>query len=164
MKRILPVLGYTAAGATIIAAVLVPFVFIDLLTRAFAAIGVRIDPASTGGDVNSVIPRNGYKVAVNHPVRPGSPLRRIEPFVQIAWSPVAGLPARVAEEIDINRDGRPDVRIEFANPAGPPDQLRVDAISESPGVLGLRHIGKDSFSRAIVRDGDRIVVRVPLAR
>jgi hypothetical protein len=164
LKRILPVLGYTAAGATLLAVVLVPFVFIDLFTRAFAATGVQIDPAYSGGEVSYVINRGGYKIVVNQPVRPTSPLSRFEPFVQIAWSPVTTLPSRVAEEIDIDRDGRPDVRIEFANPSGPADELRVNAAPESPRVVELQHTGKESFSRAIVRDGDRIVVRVPLAR
>ncbi len=163
MKRILPVLGYTAAAATLVAVILVPFVFLDLFTRAFAATGVRIAPAYSGGDANYVIDRGKYRITVNHPVRPGSPLQRVEQFVQIAWSPASALPPVVAEEIDIDRDGRPDVRIEFAVPGDPNQELHVDAKPGSPQVRELRHAGKESFSRAIVRDGDRIVVRVPLS-
>ena len=160
MKRALPVLGYTAAALTVVAAILVPFVFLDLFTRAFASTGVRIDPSYSGGDPNYVIDHGAYKVTVNHPVGPSTRWQRIEPFVQIAWSPDRALPPRVAEEIDIDRDGRPDVRIEFATSG----ELRVDAIPESQLVRELRGVGKQSFSRAIVREDGRIVVRVPLAR
>ena len=163
MKRILPVLGYTAAAATLVAAILVPFVFLNLFTRAFASTGVRIAPAYTGGDTNYVVDRGAYKITVNHPVRPSAPLQRTEPFVQIAWSPAEALPPRIAEEIDIDHDGRPDVFIEFAVPADKSQDLYVDATPRSQMVKSLRHVGKQSFSRAIVRDGDRIVVRVPLS-
>ena len=163
MKRILPVLGYTAAAATLVAAVLVPLVFLDLFTRAFASTGVRIAPAYSGGDINYVIDRGAYRITVNHPVRPVAPLQRTEPFVQIAWSPAARLPPRVAEEIDIDRDGRPDVFVEFSVPVNKRQELFVDATPRSPMVEGLRHVSEESFSRVIVRTGDRIVVRVPLS-
>jgi hypothetical protein len=160
MKRVLPVLGYTAAALTIVAAILVPFLFINLFTHAFASTGVRIDPAYSGGDTNYVIDRGAYKITVNHPVGPSTRWQRVEPYVQIAWSPEKALPPRVDEQIDIDHDGRPDVRIEFQTGG----ELRVDAIPETPLVRELRGVGKQSFSRAIVREDGRIVVRVPLTR
>ncbi len=42
MQRLKPILGYTAAALTIMAAVLTPFVLIGLFTRGVAATGVRV--------------------------------------------------------------------------------------------------------------------------
>ncbi|MEK7407419.1 MAG: hypothetical protein AAB225_20270 [Acidobacteriota bacterium] len=162
MKRLRPVLGYTAAGLTILAAVLTPFLLIELFTRGVAATGVEVDPAWVGGKPSHVITRGAYRVTVHHPVWPRAPLQRLEPFVQLVFQPVSALPPRVSDEIDLTGDHAPDVRVAFDVPQDPNAGLRVDVTPLTSLVLPLRQAGKDSFSALIARVDDTIVVRVPL--
>ena len=163
MKRLPSILGYTAAALTIVAAVLTPFLLIELFTRGVAATGVRIDPAYTGGKPAHTIARGTYRVIVHHPVSPRAPLQRLEPFVQLTFEPVTALPPHVTDEIDLTDDHQPDLRVSFEVPSDPKAEWRVNVEPLGPLVQALRGAGQDSASSLIARVGDTVVVRVPLA-
>ena len=162
MKPLSPILGYAAAALTIAAAVLTPFLLIDVFTRGVAATGVRIDPAYAGGEPLRIIDRGAYRVVVHRPVLRRSPLERTGSFVQLTWTPAAGLPAHVSDEIDLEGDGRPDLRAVFDLPRDPAAELRVDVAPLGPRVMPMAGVGKQSFSCLIARVADSVVVRVPL--
>lgn len=164
MIRLRPVLGYTAATVTVVAALLTPFVLIEMFTRGVAATGVRIDPMYTGGRPDHTIAKGNYRVVVHEPAMPRAPLQRGEPFVQLVWQPVSALPPRVSDEIDLSGDRQPDLRVTFDVPRDPKAELRVDVTPLSSLVRPMRRVGKDSFSALIARVGDTILVRVPLKR
>jgi hypothetical protein len=162
MKRLKSILGYTAAALTVAAAVLTPFLLFEFFTKRVAATGVRVDPAYTGGEIARETARAGYRVRVHRPVRPHTPLQRLDPFVQLDWTPASALPPRISEEADLDGDGRPDIRVSFAVPGDPAVALRVDVEPLNGLAKPLRGAGKESFSTLIARVGDSIVVRVPL--
>jgi len=162
MKSIRPILGYTAAALTVLAAVLTPFVLIGLFTRGVAATGVSVDPVYTGGKVSHTVVRQNYQVVVHSPVSPRGPLQRGAPYVQLVWQPATALPPRVSDEIDLTDDRQADLRVTFDVPRDPKAELRVDVEPLTALVQPLRRVGKESLSSLIARVGDTIVVRVPL--
>ncbi len=162
MKRLVPLLAYTAAALTVVAAILTPFVLMPAFTRGVAALGLRTDPVYSGGDLAFSIPRAGYRLDVNHPVVPAAPLSGAAAFVQIAWQPATALPARVTDEVDIDGDGRPDLLATFEVPRDVNAPLTADITSRSPRIASIRGLARQSFASAIVRIGDRIVLRVPV--
>jgi hypothetical protein len=161
--RILSILAYTGAGLTLLVAVCVPFVLIQGFSNAVAHAGLHIDAVYSGGTVARTIERDGYRILVYQPVQPRL-LERIEPFVQIVFEPADALPARVSDEIDLDGDGRPDVRVSFNLPADPNAPLRGDVTALNATYISLTNQGGESFSRMAVRTGNKIVVRVPLNR
>ncbi len=163
MKRIVPLLAYTAAALTIVAALLTPFALMPWFPRGVAALGLRTDPIYSGGDLARSIPKPAYRIDVYRPVAPKALLSAGEPFVQLAWEPASALPAHVADEVDIDGDGRADLVAVFAVPGDVDAPLTADVESRSPRIKPVRGIARQSFARAIVRVGDRIVLRVPLS-
>ena len=162
MQRLTSVLGYTAAGLTVIAAVLTPLLLINLFTRGVAATGVRIDPMYTGGEPEHRITKSGYEVVVNRPVRDKAWFGGTGSFVQLTWKPVAALPVRVSDEIDLDQDNKPDLVASFDVPQDRRADLRVSVKPLTSLVRPMFIVGKESFSSLIARVGDTIVVRVPL--
>ena len=161
MASLKTVLGYSAAGVTLAVMAGAPVV-LPSLTQAVAATGVHIDPAFSGGEQARVVERGAFRIGVNKPVLPKAPLDRLGPFVQLSFSPLAALPKAVDEEVDLDGDGRADVRIRFEVPADPKADLYVDAAPLSPGVRAMSHVKSESFSSLIARLPEAIVVRVPL--
>jgi hypothetical protein len=161
--RILSILAYTGAALTLIVAVCVPFVLMGAFSNAVAHAGLHIDAAYSGGTIARTIQRNGYRIAVYQPVQPRL-LERIEPFVQITFEPADALPAHVSDEIDLDGDGQPDVRVSFNLPADPNAPLRGDVTALNATYDSLANVGSESFSRMVVRTGNKIVVRVPMNR
>ena len=159
--RILAILAYTGAGLTLLIAVCVPFFLMGAFSNAVAHAGLHIDAAYSGGTVARTIQRDGYQIAVYQLVQPRM-LERIEPFVQIVFKPADKLPPRVSEEIDLDGDGQPDVRVSFSVPTDPSTPLRGNVLALNGKYLSLTNVGGTSFSRLIVRTGNEIVVRVPL--
>jgi hypothetical protein len=157
-------LGYSVAGLAIVAMLVMPFVLLPLFTRAVAATGVHVDPVYSGGSVVRAVERPGYRIEIGGAVRSAAPLSRITPFVQLTWTPADSLPAHVADEVDLDGDGRADARVTFEVPRDPAAPLFVDVVPLGPGVKPLAHASRESFSGLIARVDRRIVVRVPLAR
>jgi hypothetical protein len=91
-------------------------------------------------------------------------LERIEPFVQIVFEPADALPAHVSDEIDLDGDGHPDVRVSFNLSADPNAPLRGDVTALNATYISLTNVGGESFSRMFVRTGNKIVVRVPMKK
>ena len=162
-KRILSILAYTGAGLMLLVAVCVPFVLFQVFSNAVAHAGLHIDPAYSGGTIARTMQRDGYRILIYQPVQPRM-LERIEPFVQIVFEPADALPAHVSEEIDLDGDGRPDVRVSFIMPADPNAPLRGDVTALNASYISLASVGGESFSRMVVRTGNKIVIRVPLNR
>lgn len=160
MEKLKSVLGYTAAALTVIAAVLVPLLLMDVFTRGVAATGVRIDPSFSGGDAASTIDRGTYRIIVNRPVRKTAPLQRLHPFVQLTWKPVSALPPNVDDKVDIDGDGTPDAAVAFAVPKDANAPLRAEVAALTAAVARGGTITRESFSSVIARVGDSIVLRI----
>jgi hypothetical protein len=160
-KRIVAVLPYVGAALTLVIAICVPFVLFRAFTKAVAHAGLHVDEAYSGGTVARTIERNGYQIAVYQPVWPRT-LQRIEPFVQIVFKPADALSARMNEEIDLDGDGQPDVRVSFVLPAEPHAPLCGDVMALNSKYQSLANVGGDSYSRLVVRVNNQVIVRVPL--
>jgi hypothetical protein len=163
MAKLTTVLGYSAAGLTLLVMAAAP-VLLPTFTRAVAATGVQIDPAYGGGPVAHTIERGGWRIEVHQPVLPKAPLDRLGPFVQLAFRPLPALPTLIDEEVDYDGDGQADMRVRFELPADPAAKLYVDVTPLRPGVRALAHVEKESFAALIARLPDAVVVRVPLQR
>jgi len=164
MQRLKAVLGYAGAVLTVVAMLAMPFVLFPLFQRGVAATGVEVDPVYTGGGIARIIAKDGYRIVVNQPVCSRALLARSAAFVQLAWAPAGALPPRITDEVDLDGDGRADLTVCFEVPADTTATLFVDVTPAVSMVLPLRRVSSASFSALIARVGDRIVVRVPLAR
>ena len=156
-------LGYTAAGLTVFATLLVPFVLYGLFTKGFASLGLHVDEMYSGGPKVRTIQASGYSIDIHRQVSPHM-LQHEKPFVQLDWRPVSALPPRVSDLVDVDGDGQPDLRVSFDVPKDPKAPLRVDVEPLNPRYQAMHNVGKPQFSELIVRVDDAILVRVPLAQ
>lgn len=166
MTRLTKGLGYTAAVLTLVAAFLTPFWLMGAFTNGVAALGLHVDPVYLGGREVRSVQHGAYRIAVHEYVRPGGLWPQAGPFVQLAWSPAAALPAKVADEVDVDGDGRADALVSFDVPGDPNAPLAVEIKARTPMVRSFRlsSTSGEAFVAPIVRVKDSIVVRVPLAR
>lgn len=162
MKRLKAKLGYTAAALTVAAALLVPFLLTGTFARVFAGLGLHVDEVYSGGPKVRTIQRSGYTIDVHRPVSPHF-LQTEDPFVQLDWSPAGALPLQVRDEVDLDGDGRPDLRVSFDLPRDRQAALRADVESLNPRYQSQRGLGRQKFSALIVRVDDAILLRVPMA-
>ncbi|MGP8175303.1 MAG: hypothetical protein ACLP7O_12250 [Terracidiphilus sp.] len=160
--KLRPILGYTAAGATILAAMLTPFVLMGYFANGVAALPLHVDEVYSGGPKVRTVQMGAYSIDVHRPVYPHF-LQSEKPFLQLDWNPVSALPGQVSDVVDIDGDGQPDIRVSFDVPRDPKAPLRVDVEPLNPRYLPMRNVGKEKFSRLIVRVDNAILVRVPLA-
>jgi hypothetical protein len=154
-------LGYTAAGMTVVAAVLVPFLLMGLFAKGFTKLGLHVDEVYSGGPTVRTIQANGYTITIHKAVYPHL-LQTEKPFVQLDWKPANALPQHVSDAVDVDGDGQPDVRVSFDVPKDPKTPLRVDVDALNPSYQAMRKVGKPKFSELIVRVDDAILVRIPL--
>lgn len=161
--RILAILAYTGAGLMLAVAACVPFVLIGAFSGVVARAGLHIDATYSGGTIARTLQRNGYRIVVYQPVQPRL-IERVEPFVQLAFEPADSLPARVSDEVDLDGDGQPDVRVSFTMPADAGAKLRGNVTALNQKYVSLAGVSDESFSRMVVRAGNQIVVRVPVNR
>jgi hypothetical protein len=157
MRRFCSILGNSGAALSMALAVLTPFVLLGVFEKAIGSAGLRINPVYSGGETARVIQREGYRIVVNRQVARLTPLQRVDPFVQMTWAPAAGLPETVADEVDLDGDGKPDVRVRFS-----PARLEAEMDPLGGPYRALRWQGMRSFSQLIARVNDGIVVRLPL--
>jgi hypothetical protein len=155
-------LGYTAAGMTVFAALLTPFLLMGVFTKGFAAMGLHVDEMYSGGPKVRTIQSSAYSVDIHRPVFPHM-LQSEKPFVQLDWRPVSALPPYVSDVVDVDGDGLPDIRVSFNVPKDVKTPLRVNVEPLNPQYEAMRNVGNEKFSRLIVRVDDAILVRVPLA-
>jgi hypothetical protein len=156
-------LGYTAAGLTVLVAVLVPFLLYGRFTKGFAALGLHVDEMYSGGPKVRTIKTAAYSIDIHRPVSPHL-LQSEKPFVQLDWKPVSALPEHVSDTVDVDGDEQPDVRVSFDVPKDPKTPLRVNVEALNPHYEAMRNVGKERFSKLIVRVDDAILVRVPIAQ
>ncbi len=154
-------LGYTAAGMTVVAAMLVPFLLMGLFAKGFTKLGLHVDEMYSGGPTVRTIQADGYTITIHKAVYPHL-LQTEKPFVQLDWKPVNALPQHVSDAVDVDGDGQPDVRVSFDVPKDPKMPLRVDVDALNPRYQAMRNVGKQKFSELIVRVDDAILVRIPL--
>jgi hypothetical protein len=155
-------LGYAAAGMTVFAALLVPFLLFGVFTKGFAALGLRVDEVYSGGPKVRTVQTGAYSIDIHRPVFPHL-LQTEKPFVQLDWRPVSALPSHVSDLVDVDGNGQPDIRVSFDVPQDPKTPLRVSVEPLNPRYEAMRNVGKEKFSRLIVRVDDAILVRVSLA-
>ena len=163
MERLKSFAGYTFAVLALAAAALTPFLLFPVFTRGVEAMGIRRDPAYSGGDIARTIDRVTYKIEIYKPVHRIVPLQDMEPFVQVAMGPVQTLPAHISEELDLDGDGTPDIAVSYDVPADPKAPLKAQVKTLGPMVKPLDHLAKESFFAFIMRVEGKIVMRFPLA-
>jgi hypothetical protein len=163
LKKLKSKLGYTAAGLTIFVAALVPFVLYGSFMKGFASLGLHVDEMYSGGPKVRTLQAAGYTIDIHRPVSPHM-FQREKPFVQLDWKPASALPPHVSDFVDIDGDGKPDVRVSFDVPKDPKAPMQVDVQSLNPHYEAMRNVGKQKFSALIVRVDDTVLVRVPLAQ
>ena len=156
-------LGYTAAGLTVLVAVLTPFLLYGVFTKGFAALGLHVDEMYSGGPKVRTVKTAAYSIDIHRPVFPHM-LQTENPFVQLDWRPVSALPGHVSDVVDVDGDGQPDVRVSFDVPKDAKTPLRVNVEALNPHYEAMRNVGKERFSKLIVRVDDAILVRVPIAQ
>jgi hypothetical protein len=161
--KIGPKLGYTAAGMTLLAAVLAPFLLMGLFTKGFAALGLHVDEMYSGGPKVRTVQTGAYSIDIHRPVFPHM-LQSERPFVQLDWKPVSSLPPHVSDVVDVDGDGQPDLSVSFDVPPDARMPLRVNVTALNPRYEAMQDVGREKFSILIVRVDDAILVRVPLAR
>ncbi|OPY56329.1 MAG: hypothetical protein A4E55_02156 [Pelotomaculum sp. PtaU1.Bin035] len=111
MSRLKSVLAYTAAVLALLIA-LATFTGMDSFGRKLVSVtGIKVSPWMIGGEVVSVIEHEGYQTVIHRPVFDGLFSERKKGMLQIDWTPQQGLPARVDELIDFDRDGKDDFHI-----------------------------------------------------
>ncbi|HYA61613.1 MAG TPA: hypothetical protein VED66_00315 [Candidatus Sulfotelmatobacter sp.] len=156
-------LGYTGAGLTVFAAVLAPFVLYGMFTKGFASLGLHVDEMYSGGPKVRTVQCAGYTIDIHRQVSPHF-FQTEKPFVQLDWKPADALPPHVSEAVDIDGDGKPDVRVSFDVPKDPKAPLRVNVDSLNPHYEAMRNVGKPKYSSLIVRVDNSILVRVPVVQ
>ena len=162
MKTLAAKLGYTAAGATVFAAVLVPFFLYGIFTKAFSGLGLHVDEVYSGGPTMRTVQAAGYTIDIHRQVSPHM-LQSERPFVQLDWKPASALPPHVSDAVDIDGDGSPDVLVSFDVPKDAKAVLHVDVEPRNPRYEPMRNVAKPRFSELIVRVDDAVLVRVPVA-
>ena len=155
--------GYTGAGLTVFAAVLVPFVLMGLFTKGFASLGLHVDEVYSGGPKVRSVQAAGYTIDIHRQVTPHF-FQTEKPFVQLDWRPARALPSHVSDLVDIDGDGQPDVRVTFDVPKDPKAPLRVNVESLNARYKAMQIVGKPKYSSLIVRVDDAILVRVPVTQ
>ena len=80
--KLRPVLGYTAAGATVLAAMLTPFLLYGFFTNRFAALPLQVDEVYSGGPKVRSVQKGAYSIDIHRPVHPHF-LQSEKPFVQL---------------------------------------------------------------------------------
>lgn len=160
-NRIPSALAWTGAGLTLLIAALVPFLLINTFSRAVAHAGLRVDENYTGGVVVRTIAHGNYKTLVYQPVHPHF-FQRNQPFVQIAFEPISALPAEVQEKVDLDGDGQPDVLVRFLRPDTAQNAVQGNISALNSRYQSVENAHEKSFSKMILRIGNRIVLRVPM--
>ena len=68
--KLRPILGYTAAAATLLVAMLTPFLLMGLFSKGVAALPLHVDEVYSGGPKVRAIPMGAYSIDVHRPVYP----------------------------------------------------------------------------------------------
>lgn len=132
MSKLKSILGYIAASLSI------PIILATFMAMPFwsellvSATGVTISPWFTGGEVARTVDHDTYRTDIHRPIFDALIGERKEGFVQVDWTPLQAIPARIDEEIDVDGDGQADFRVEWDTGS---DQATLT--SYASWVLGL---------------------------
>jgi len=161
-KRFLAVFAYIGAALSLIVAACTPFVLLGAFSQAVARTGIHVDAVYTGGTISRTVMRDGYQVDIYRPVQPHA-LQNVQPFVQIAFRPADSLPLRFSDEIDLDGDGRPDVRIRLVVPKDRNARPTGEVFALNDAYRSFRLPGSDrGFSELIAQSNGALLVRVPI--
>jgi len=113
VKKLQAFLSYGAAAlaSVLVLAVIALMVGGGLDRLLDKALGLRLAPSISGGEVTMTIPHGAYEARIHRMVFDGLLGQRREGFIQVDWTPLANLPRSIDEEIDADADGRPDFRL-----------------------------------------------------
>ena len=113
MTKIKSFLGYSIAVLSGLI-VIITFPAAEALGKPFIeTTGLMLSPNTTGGEVRQTIAHGAYQTQVHRMVFDDTLIgERQEGFIQVNWTPLGALPARIDEEIDANGDGQADFRVE----------------------------------------------------
>ena len=113
MKIITSLLGYTIALLCIVIT-LATFVAMGYTSRVLIeTTGLTVSPWIIGGKIVQTIDHLDYRTDIRQKVFQGLLAERDEGFVQIDWVKKNRFPERIIEEVDLDRDGLQDFRIDF---------------------------------------------------
>ena len=160
--RFLAVLAYIGAALSLLVAACTPFVLMGAFSQAIARTGIHVDAVYSGGTISRTVLRDGYQVDIYRPVQPHA-LQRVAPFVQIAFRPANSLPRHFSDEIDLDGDGRPDVRISLVVPKDPNVRPTGEVVALNDRYRSFRMPGSGpiGFSELIVQSNGAVLVRIP---
>ena len=106
--------------------------------------------------------REGYQIDVYRPVQPHA-LQNVDPFVQIAFRPAASLPRRFTTDLDLDGDGRADVRVNLVMPGNAHARPSGEVVALNEAYRSFRMPGSEvGFSELIVQSNGAVLVRIPV--
>ncbi|MBN2348091.1 MAG: hypothetical protein JXJ22_04600 [Bacteroidales bacterium] len=113
MKRTISILAIIwAFFCTFI--ILIIFIKGPQFTRLFGKLpSMIISPVYAGGDLNYVVEGDSLKIAVNKPVFEALIGESAKGFVQITFSGTGNLPQLIEQEIDYDKDLKPDFKLKI---------------------------------------------------
>lgn len=114
MKYISSILKYLWALLAV-PIILATFIGNSFWAEKFIAVtGLQISPWDTGGEVVQTVDHGRYQAIIHRPVFDGLIAERRKGFVQVSWRSSDGvLPEIIDDEIDYDRDGIKDFRIQL---------------------------------------------------
>jgi hypothetical protein len=133
-----------------------------VFTKGFANLGLHVDEMYSGGPKVRTVKNANYSIDIHRTVSPHM-LQTEKPFVQLDWTPVSSLPPHVSDAVDVDGDGKIDLRVNFDVPKGATTALRVNVEALNPHYESMQNVGREKFSKLIVRVDNTILVRVPVA-
>jgi len=165
MKRLIVLLGYGAAGLTVLFALALPIKLFPVFLSVIGALDLKIAPQFSGGEVAFVIDRGSHQIKVYHPVYPALFGQGAKGFVQLVWQPRRALPSQVQDSIDLNRDGTVDCEISFSNPPGEAGTPLLTVNPKSPWVFPAHNSPTLSLEGVLIEKvKDTMFVRVPIRK
>jgi hypothetical protein len=106
--------------------------------------------------------RDGYQIDVYRPAQPHA-LQNVDSFVQIAFRPAASLPRRFSTDLDLDGDGRPDVRVNLVMPGNSRARPSGEVVALSKAYRSFRMPGSEiGFSELIAQSNGAVLVRIPV--
>jgi hypothetical protein len=151
MSRLRTMLGYLWAFLAL-PIILATFIANDFwAAKLVAGTGLKVSPWFTGGEVRQTVNHEQYRTVIHQTVFDGVIWQRSKGFIQINWQPVQDdLPRIITEEIDYNRDGTKDFRIQL-NTVN--NQAVLIPYTRPVSALGNYYdLGKEKAVRVVLRN------------
>ena len=135
MAKLKSFLGYTVAALSILIMIAGIGAWRFMGGPFISVTGLKHSANWSGGEVAQTLEHGTYRTEVHRPVFDALLGERKAGFVQVAWRPADGLPARIDEEIDADADGQADFRIELETATE-----QASLTPYSPNVLELEGV------------------------